>query len=143
MQPNRNIAARAGRWSAQHRKIAIFGWIAFVILAFMIGGGVGTHTLTKQQAGVGESGQAAKIVDGAYPTKVHESVLVQSIHLKTGAPAFRAAVDDVAAGSRTPRASPGSIPLRWRRADLARRPHGAGGLRGPRRRKGSGRRKDG
>ena len=34
MQPSRNIAARAGRWSAQHRKKAIIGWLAFVILAF-------------------------------------------------------------------------------------------------------------
>ena len=34
----KGIAARAGRWSAQHRKIAIFGWLAFVIAAFMIGG---------------------------------------------------------------------------------------------------------
>ncbi|MEA2440153.1 MAG: hypothetical protein QOH76_1577, partial [Thermoleophilaceae bacterium] len=30
----RNLAARAGHWSAQHRKIAIFGWIAFVVLSF-------------------------------------------------------------------------------------------------------------
>ena len=29
----RNLAARAGRWSAQHRKKAIFGWLAFVIIA--------------------------------------------------------------------------------------------------------------
>ena len=32
MQPS-NLAARAGRWSAQHRKTAILGWIAFVVLA--------------------------------------------------------------------------------------------------------------
>ena len=36
-----NLAARAGRWSAQHRKKAIFGWLAFVILAVFIGGSVG------------------------------------------------------------------------------------------------------
>ena len=32
MSPHRSggIAARAGRWSAQHRKTAIFGWLAFV-----------------------------------------------------------------------------------------------------------------
>ena len=33
MQTKRNIAARAGRWSAQHRKKAIFGWLAFVVIA--------------------------------------------------------------------------------------------------------------
>jgi uncharacterized membrane protein YdfJ with MMPL/SSD domain len=32
MQPS-NLAARAGRWSAQHRKTAILGWIAFMVLA--------------------------------------------------------------------------------------------------------------
>ena len=30
---SRNLAARAGRWSAQHRKTAILGWILFVVLA--------------------------------------------------------------------------------------------------------------
>ena len=38
MQP-RNIAARAGRWSAQHRKKAIIGWLLFVALATVIGFG--------------------------------------------------------------------------------------------------------
>src|SRR5437764_56050 len=29
----RTLAARAGHWSAQHRKAAIWGWIAFVLVA--------------------------------------------------------------------------------------------------------------
>ncbi len=33
MSRHTNFAARAGRWSAQHRKKAIFGWLAFVIVA--------------------------------------------------------------------------------------------------------------
>ena len=28
-----NVAARAGRWSSQHRKAAILGWLAFVVMA--------------------------------------------------------------------------------------------------------------
>ena len=32
-----NLAGRMGRWSAQHRKIAIFGWLAFVVVAFALG----------------------------------------------------------------------------------------------------------
>ena len=78
MQPSRNIAARVGRWSAQHRKKAIVGWIAFVVLAFAIGGKIGTDKLTKAQSGVGESGSADRIVDGAYPKSVDEMVLIQS-----------------------------------------------------------------
>src|SRR5207244_3467126 len=37
----RALAARAGRWSAQHRKKAIWGWLAFALIAFMIGGALG------------------------------------------------------------------------------------------------------
>jgi RND superfamily putative drug exporter len=94
MQP-RNIAASAGRWSAKHRKTAIIGWIAFVVIAFMIGGKIGTNTLTNEQNGVGESGKAGKIVADAYPDKVDEMVLVQSTTLKADDPRFRAVVTDV------------------------------------------------
>src|SRR4051812_46522394 len=50
----KGIAARAGRWSAQHRKIAIFGWLAFVIAAFLIGNNLGTKKV--EQTLPGESG---------------------------------------------------------------------------------------
>ena len=43
--PKRNLAARAGHWSARHRKIAIGGWLAFVVIAFVLGGAIGTNTL--------------------------------------------------------------------------------------------------
>ncbi len=95
MQPSRNVAATVGRWSATHRKTALLGWIAFVVLAFVIGGRVGTNTLTNEQSGVGESGQADRIVADAYPKHVDELVLVQSKSLKSDAPEFRAAVADV------------------------------------------------
>ena len=41
MVQQRNLAARAGRWSASHRKTAILGWLAFVIAAVVIGGAAG------------------------------------------------------------------------------------------------------
>jgi hypothetical protein len=31
MKHSNNVAARMGRWSAEQRKAAIFGWLAFVI----------------------------------------------------------------------------------------------------------------
>ena len=37
----KGIAGRAGHWSATHRKLAIWGWIAFVVLAFYSGGQIG------------------------------------------------------------------------------------------------------
>ena len=39
-----NVAARMGRWSADHWKTATFGWLAFVIVAFGLGGLVGMKT---------------------------------------------------------------------------------------------------
>jgi uncharacterized membrane protein YdfJ with MMPL/SSD domain len=50
MQP-RNLAARAGRWSATHRKTAVIGWILFVVLATMIGGKVGQQILIDDPSG--------------------------------------------------------------------------------------------
>ena len=37
MNSPRNLAASAGRWSAQHRKTAILGWILFVVVATFAG----------------------------------------------------------------------------------------------------------
>ncbi len=68
MQPSRNIAARAGRWSARHRKTAILGWIA--VRRPRLHGGrqrSAPDTLTQEQSGVGESGRADRIVDGRLP----------------------------------------------------------------------------
>ena len=93
--PAKNFAARAGRWSAAHRKTAIFGWLAFVIVAFVIGGKVGTQTLAEKGLGVGDSGRATKIVEKAFPEAAGEQVLVQSKTQKATDPAFRAAVRDV------------------------------------------------
>src|SRR3954464_8053802 len=93
--PAKNFAARAGRWSAQHRKTAIFGWLAFVIAAFVIGGNLGTKTLDEKDLGVGDSGRAAKVVDKAFPEAAGEQVFVQSKAEKATDPAYRAAVRDI------------------------------------------------
>ena len=44
----RNLAARVGRWSAEHRWLAIAGWLAFVAVAFVIGQAVGTKELSSK-----------------------------------------------------------------------------------------------
>jgi RND superfamily putative drug exporter len=88
-----NLAARAGRWSAQHRKKAIFGWLAFVILAVFIGGSVGTKTLSDNDDGIGESGRADKAVNAHYPDQNSESVLIQSQNgVNNRSPEFRQVV---------------------------------------------------
>ena len=96
--PHSNLAARAGRWSAQHRKTAVLGWLAFVAIAFVIGGMVGTKTLAPEEQGNGSSQRADQARADAFPKEASESVLVQAKgDGKATDPAFRAAVDDVAA----------------------------------------------
>src|SRR3954453_9864175 len=93
-RPKRNIAASIGRWSARHRKIAVIGWVAFVILAFFAGGKVGTQTLTQKQAGVGDSGRAERILENAYPDKAHEAILFQSPKYTADNPDSRGGIRD-------------------------------------------------
>ena len=77
MQP-RNLAARAGRWSATHRKTAIIGWILFVVVATLIGGNVGQKNLESSKMGNGESKRHDIIVDNAgFPDEIDERVLIQ------------------------------------------------------------------
>ena len=90
-----NFAARAGRWSAQHRKTAVLGWIAFVIVAFMVGGMVGTRPVSDRDSGTGESGRAERVMYDAFPQQSGETVFIQSPRLTARDAAFRAAVDDV------------------------------------------------
>jgi RND superfamily putative drug exporter len=90
-----NLAARAGNWSAQHRKAAIFGWLAFVIVAVVLGGMVGTKHIPQDNNGVGESGRAQQVLHDQFPQPANEQVLVQSSALTVSDPAFRNAVQDV------------------------------------------------
>jgi RND superfamily putative drug exporter len=94
---SQNFAARAGRWSAQHRKKAILGWFAFVIIATVVGGMVGQQKLSDEDMGNGESQRADRIIDAAgFPDTTGETVLVQGKDgLKATDPAFKAAVGDV------------------------------------------------
>ena len=97
MHAKRNIAARAAHWSAAHRKIAIFGWIAFVAVSVVLGGAIGTKQLTDAEAGAGDSGRAALALEKADLTPSDEMVMVQSGELVAGDPAFDAAVDEATA----------------------------------------------
>jgi RND superfamily putative drug exporter len=98
------FAARAGRWSAQHRRTAIFGWIAFVVVAFLIGGAVGVKKPT-EYIGPGESGHADRLAEDHFPKDAGESVLIQAAKGGTVRDAaVRKAVDDtIAAVSGKPR----------------------------------------
>ncbi len=96
-KPPKNLAARMGRWSADHWKTATFGWLAFVIVAFGLGGLTGTKTIDPNTAGPGESGRMDRILDAGFKRPADESVLIHSRTLTASDPAFTAAVEDVVA----------------------------------------------
>ena len=90
------IAARAGRWSARHKKTAIFGWLAFVALALVLGSMTGTKEPSDAQSYDGESKRAETIVENAgFSKDAGEMVIVQSKTLTAKDAAFRSAVKDV------------------------------------------------
>jgi uncharacterized membrane protein YdfJ with MMPL/SSD domain len=93
---NRNLAARAGRWSAQHRKTAIVGWILFVVLATIGGIKVGQQELDSAEMGNGDSKRAAMTMDAAdFPDTIGEQVLIQGKgSIKSDDPQVTAAVKD-------------------------------------------------
>jgi RND superfamily putative drug exporter len=85
-----------GRWSAAHWKTATLGWLAFVILAFGLGGMVGTRTID-QTEGPGESGRMNTILEEGFKQPAAEHVLIESRSLRVGTAAFDAAITDVVA----------------------------------------------
>ena len=113
-----NLAARMGRWSAHHRKIAIFGWLGFVVVAVLIGKSAGTIELKQHDAIPGESGRATRLIDTEFGPKASETVLVQSTTLTADDAAFRAAVGDVV-GSIKPFAVVGKIDSPYTRGNRA------------------------
>src|SRR3954453_1681008 len=74
---SRNLAGRMGRWSATHRKTAIFGWLAFVLVA--VGVGMQFHQVKPENSdlGNGQSKAAAKAYESAdFPDEFGEQVLI-------------------------------------------------------------------
>jgi uncharacterized membrane protein YdfJ with MMPL/SSD domain len=87
--------ARIGRWSAQHRRKAVLGWLAFVIFVFMAGNGLGVKNIDTVDTFDGESHKAEVAADdaGLRPTK--EVVLVHSDDMTSNDADFQSAVEDV------------------------------------------------
>ena len=99
---SRNLAARAGRWSATHWKTATALWIIAVVIAIVGGRMAGTHKLSDAEQATGETARAEQILASAgFSTPASESVLVKSPTLTTRDPAFRSALGSVTAKLRT------------------------------------------
>jgi uncharacterized membrane protein YdfJ with MMPL/SSD domain len=98
LHPSRNIAARMGRWSAKHRKLAIFGWLAFVLSAIVVGTAMGQKTIGQQNNDVGQAHRADQILKQAGFAEsgpLTEFVVIQNHRLTIHDPAFRVAVQDM------------------------------------------------
>ena len=96
LQRSNNIAARMGRWSATHRKKAIFGWLAFVVLSVAIGAFVGTKQIDQSNSNVGEAHRADQmLLDAGFQIDPQtEFVLIQSKTRTFDDPAFKSVVQD-------------------------------------------------
>ena len=93
-----NVTARAARWSAGHRKTAVLGWFAFVLVAFAIGSAAGVVFLKDDEVGIGDSHGAEKVLAREFPTeRAGEEVLIQSRGGRLQSGELRAAVDDLTA----------------------------------------------
>ena len=91
-----NIAARAGRWSADNWKKAVGAWLVFCVLAVALGGVAGTKALKEADTSAGGTRKAEQILKRAgFQDRAGESVLVQAKGKTISDPAFRAAIADV------------------------------------------------
>ena len=93
-----NLAARMARWSAHHRKTAIFGWLAVAIVLFAFSVMSPAKQIVFETSGPGESGRADTILYEDFKQPGGESVLIQNPELRASSPAFRAVIASVIDG---------------------------------------------
>ncbi len=89
------LAERIGRWSASHRKLAIWGWVALVLVlvgVVMNAKVIETQRLTSAEQVAGEAGEAERALDASGLSPTEEIVLIESEELTVDDPAFAAVV---------------------------------------------------
>jgi uncharacterized membrane protein YdfJ with MMPL/SSD domain len=87
-----NLAARAGRWSSEHRRAAVIGWLVFAVTAAVIGFAMGTRSMSSSDYATGQSAVAERILARDFPQPAGESVFVHHPAATVREPGFRAAV---------------------------------------------------
>ncbi len=129
MQSRTNIAARAAQWSSNHRKLAIWGWLATVVVlvgVFLGSGLVERENISTVDTFSGESQQAERALTDAGLRPTEEVLLIQSDSVSARDPAFEAIVAQSAAALReTPHVANVSTPNQGGGAISRRRPLGA------------------
>ncbi len=98
LMQSRKPTTRIAEWSATHRKLAIFGWLAFVVAAVAIGGSIGTKTLDGADLSTGEAQRAERALERADLKPNSEVVLLQNTDLTVGDEQFSTVVGQVTTG---------------------------------------------
>ena len=123
------------RWSAHHRKKAIFGWLALVVALFAISIVSPMKQIVFETSGPGESGRIDKILYDEFKQPAGETVLIQSATLTADtrrSKAVRCGRRRGLLGSMRSRRS-GRRSTQGTRPDLHRQAHRARRARAPRR----------
>ncbi len=90
-----NLAARMGRWSAQHRKKAIWGWLGVRVPRVRDRRRGRDRDAGRRPGGVGESGRADRTIDDAFPKRRPRWCSSRAAPRRRTTPRFRAVVADV------------------------------------------------
>jgi anti-anti-sigma factor len=72
-----NLAARAAHWSSKHRKKAILGWLACVVVGLVLVTQLGIEQIPDEDLGSGDSKKADQLLADRFPDRVGEEVLFQ------------------------------------------------------------------
>ena len=96
-----SFVSRAAHWSATHRKVAIWGWIGFVVLAILIGGAVGKKEMTNADSFSGESGRAEKALEDSRLEPNTEMVLIRGEGTLEDSKEFQAIIGELESGLAT------------------------------------------
>jgi uncharacterized membrane protein YdfJ with MMPL/SSD domain len=93
-----NLSGRAGRWSSQHWKVAVFGWLGFAILAVLVGNAIGHVQMRDSDYASGEAATALRMLhSGGLIQPATENVLIQSRRYTADDPEFAALIAETAA----------------------------------------------
>ena len=105
-----NFTSRVAGWSAAHRKGVTRGWLAFVLVAFVLGSAAGMVQLKALEAENGQSRLADQTQAQQFPReRAGEEVLIEN-------PQRPARRQRLSRGRGRSRRAPVAAPRRWRRS---------------------------
>jgi len=96
MNTGLNLAGRAGKWSAENWKKALFGWLVFAVAAMVVGSAVGHVQMRDSQYASGETARAVRMLEQAgFKQPSTEVVLIRSAKHTVKDPVFVSALGGV------------------------------------------------